>query len=322
VYPKKSTPESPWLPLYKEKRPGSVVWLRANYAWLLSIMAVAVAGISAYSSLRNTIRSDARFRQEHRPWLLVKLASGIIDWQQGLYAPMPLVRNVGPGPALWFHGAGVRFDTPKPFATTLRQGPSTPTRMLPPGDSAYMKAALVPVDTSPRNDWPFYYHYIVCYGGIAQEETLFLEQVFYINTRRNPGETIPAALHAEQCSYIGHIQAGHVMLEGYPTPDTMMRARAVTALTEILQRLTPPLVVSGRRTTRADTISMLRAHIRTLRDSTSWAVCVGSLHQRGIRDDYIDYARAAKVLFLRTEIDSLSIAAAAGGTSEGIRRRE
>ncbi len=292
-------PESPWLPLLKPDRRGAAGWLRANHKWLISIVisivALVVSGVATYASLRNTIRSDARFSQERRPWLTVRISKDTLAWEQGLYLGAMQVRNVGAGPALWFYGGGARIDTKQPVATTLGLDPKTlPTRVLPPRDTAFMYWTDEPVELNPDEDRPFYIHYQLFYGGLDQKDTFYFEQVFFVDPRPDlSGARRTRPAHGEECAYTGTIRNGRVILDGRPTPDTALRARATLALLEVLNRLVPHRVVpQGRIPARADSVLMSIVGLRATRDSAVWTSCAESLSSRGFDSDVIEYARA------------------------------
>jgi hypothetical protein len=307
----KLNPESPWLPLPSEKRPrfmGTRRWIRSNAAIAIGTISALAAATAVIVALINVGISEHRFRIEHRPWLMVRIAKDTLEWREELYEAVPIVRNVGAGPALWFYGAGLRFDTREPLAQLPgRDLKAKPTRMLPPGDSTYLRSSMLPVDTSPQDVRPFYYHHVIWYGGTAREETLYLEQVFYVDPRPDArGVVREKPQSGEECTYIGRVRAGAVALEGTANPDTVRRMAATFALDELAQRLTPPLDLGGRTPTSADTITIIQSSLRALRDSAIWSVYIESLHKRGFRDDDIDFARAMNERIGRRIIESLT----------------
>ena len=307
---KKGKFESPWLPLLKKEHSRQsrfLGWLRANHAWLLSIVAVSVAAISAYSSIRNTDRADERFRQEHRPWLVTRIAKDTLSLQLASYLAVPYVRNVGPGPAIWFKGRGLRFDSRVPIARVLWHESAGTSRMLPPGDSAIMMSSAIPLDTAPPEADPFYYHYVLCYGGTTTGETLYLEQVFHVDPspqHRDGGSTqLP---NGEECAYIGRVKSGAVVLDGWPAPDTEARTAASLVLDSLLTRHIPKAPSFARQSPRDARASLVQYWLRALRDSSLRTICTESLRYRRFQNDAVEFAWARAKLYWRTALDTLT----------------
>lgn len=283
-------PESPWLPLLKTKRPGFGDWLRANHTWLISLAAIAVSIYAVVRSDTYARQTDARLKRERRPWLSVGIAKDTLNWSLGNYYASYTIRNVGKGPALWFYGMSVRLDTRRPVALygSLLTKPA-PTRMLAPGESTFMLWRAYDIDTAPRESASFYVHYLLVYGGTDREDTLFQEQVFYVNTKSaGPTALWQGPSSGPERAYAGSVKGGRVLLDGEKTPDQDAVDRANSALGGILNRRGPK--VAGR--THADSTRLYEMCLNYIRDSVFWATCADSLKLLGFGTDAIEYSRA------------------------------